>query len=167
MRKLLSYVVIAFAFSWAAQVNAAGLPAKVQANLILKILGFEKSTTASGAASIHVIDAPDVAAALESMVGRRAGKAKLTVVTQSSSVPSEKVSALYIGSESQLDEGLEYTHKNNVMSVTGNSALVDKGVTLGLGVEAGKPKFILNLSASKDEGLDWNPAILKIASAVN
>lgn len=167
MRKLLGYAVIALAFCCASQANAAGLPAKVQANLILKILSFEKATTASGSATIHVIDEPEVAAALEAMVGRSAGKAKLTVVTQSSGLPTDKVSALYIGSESQLASGLEYTHANKVMSITGNSALVDKGVTLGLGVEAGKPKFILNLSASKDEGLEWNPAILKIASAVN
>jgi len=44
--------------------------------------------------------------------------------------------------------------------------LTTLGISLGIGLEDGKPKILLNLSASKDEGIDWNPAILKIATTL-
>jgi hypothetical protein len=48
--------------------------------------------------------------------------------------------------------------------MTGIPDLVPKGISLGIGLSGGKPKILLNLSSSKDEGIDWNHAILKVST---
>jgi len=51
--------------------------------------------------------------------------------------------------------------------MTGKPDLVKEGVALGIGVGSdGKPKVILNLSATAEENLTWNPAILKMARII-
>jgi hypothetical protein len=150
----------------ASMVQASQLPASVQAALIIKLIGFEKKISAAGEVTIFVMGSPEVAAELEKKIGRKIGKSKLANVVAASGAPPDGAHAIYIAGQAQLQEGIGFARSKKILSITGDSSLIDQGVTLGLGVEGGKPKFILNLSASKDEGLEWRPAILKIASTI-
>ena len=74
----------------------------------------------------------------------------------------------YIGDETKLFSAIMFTRTQDVLSVTGLAQMAEKGVTLNVTTAAdGSPKILLDLTASKEEGLDWNPAILKIAKAVH
>ena len=53
-----------------------------------------------------------------------------------------------------------------MLSITGNPDLASKDVSLIVGISNGKPKILLNLSSSKGEGIEWNPAILKVAATI-
>ena len=98
--------------------------------------------------------------------GKAVGAATIGKVIEGTVVPTEKPSVIYIGSESVLSQLQTYTSTNKVLSITGNPEFVAKGVSMSVGISEGKPKIMLNLSASKDEGVDWNPAILKVAATI-
>ena len=72
-----------------------------------------------------------------------------------------------MGSASRIEEALEYTLSNKILSVTGDPNLMDRGITLGFGIgDDSKPKIVLNPQSAAQEGLEWNPAIFKIAKTV-
>ena len=142
-------------------------PAAVQAAIFLKLMAFDKTIISGGDITIYVVGSPDFAAEMKKAVGKPVGAATIAKVSEGTGAPSEKPSIIYIGSESSISDLLAYTKANKILSITGNPALISKDVSLTVGVSEGKPKIMLNLSASKDEGIDWNPAILKVAATIN
>ena len=139
-------------------------PAKLQAALLLKILAFY-TNLGDKPFTIHVVGAPDIAKELKALVGKTAGKATLNAVNEGSGAPGSPAEVVYVGSD---PAGITaYTQSNKVLSVTGIPSFVNDGVTLGIGIENKKPKIILNLSSSKAEEINWNPAILKVAATIN
>lgn len=141
-------------------------PSSLQAALFVKLLAFNKNISSNGSVTIYVVDAPDFAAEIKKAEGKPIGSAVLSKVTEGKAIPADKPSVIYIGSADQLSDVLAYTKKNKILSITGNPDLVSKDVTLSVGTSDGKPKIMLNLSSSKDEGIDWNPAILKVAATI-
>ena len=141
-------------------------PPKIQAGLFLKLLGFNKGIASGGDISIHVVASPEFAAAMKKAVGKAVGKGRLSSVTEGNSVPTEKPTVIYVGDSSKTHEVISYTRANKILSITGLPDQVNNGITLGVGVLGGKPKIMLNISSSKEEGVDWNPALLKIASVI-
>ncbi|MDY6989918.1 MAG: YfiR family protein [Thermodesulfobacteriota bacterium] len=139
-------------------------PPKLQAALFVKLLAFNKGLASGGDISIYVVGSQAFATAMKSGIGQRIGQGKISAVTTGDGLPTEKPEVIYVGNASMTDKVIEYTRANGIMSITGKPAQVKKGVALGVGVREGKPKILLNLSASKAEGIDWNPALLKIAT---
>jgi hypothetical protein len=140
------------------------VPPQIQAALFLKIFAFNNDINKGESVSIHVIDAPDFAEEMKKAVGRPIGKSQLTEVNESPDLPSHKPSVIYIGNAEKFDNVKKYSSENKVLSITGIPELVEKGVTLGIASFDGKPKILLNVSASESEGVNWNPAIMKIAT---
>jgi len=141
-------------------------PPKLQAGLFLKLLAFNKGLASGGDISIYVMGSPEFAAAMRTGIGKTVGKARIRSVTEGNSLPTDKPEVIYVGSASMTDTVIKYTRANHIISITGRPDQVEKGVTLGVGVLAGKPRILLNLWSSKEEGIDWNPAILKISTII-
>lgn len=142
-------------------------PPKVIAALLIKLIPFEKNISGSSQdITIFVLGAPAVANELQAGVGKSLGKAKLARIDQGDELPAEKPAVLYVGDPAKVSEATQYSRTNKILSITGIPELVNKGVSLGIGVEGGKPKILLNLSTSVSEGLDWNPAIMKVATTI-
>ncbi|MBN2010984.1 YfiR family protein [candidate division KSB1 bacterium] len=140
-------------------------PANIAAALVLKLASFDKGI--SGDFTIYVIDAPEVAKELEKGVGKTVQGATLSKVESGSTLPSAKPNLLYVGSDAKLQDALKYARENKVLTASAVADLTSKGVTLGIGVgDDGKPKIMLNLTASEEEGRDWNPAIMKVAKTI-
>jgi|TARA_B100000745_G_scaffold93046_1_gene58694 hypothetical protein len=144
--------------------NAEGLPSAVQAKLIGKLVNFEKGISDKGKASIFVVGDNELAEQLSRFAGKRLGRVELTSVDSASQPPSTAYDVIYIGNDADVTSAIQYAREHNALTLTGNTSWVDQGISVGLAVEAGKPKILLNLSAAKAEGVDWNPAVLKIAS---
>lgn len=142
-------------------------PVALQAALFLKLLPFDKNIISTGAVTIYVANAPEFAAEMKKAEGKLIGSAALSKVIDGKGVPAEKPSVIYIGSEAVLKELGSYTKENKILSITGKPELVSKDVSLIVGVSNEKPKILLNLSSSKEEGIEWNPAILKVAGTIN
>ena len=138
-------------------------PAKIQAALFMKLLAYY-TNLGSEPFIIHVVGAPDVAGELKAYVGKTAGKASLADVTEGSGPPSGKAHIIYVGKDPK--SLIDYSQSNKILSITGIPKFVNEGVTLGIGVEKGKPKILLNLSSTKAENINWNPQILKVASTI-
>ena len=148
---------------------AGDAPPNMAAGLIIQLAAFEKNTSAKdGDVSIHIIGSSNALAdEMKRAIGTPIAKRKLTTVTISKSLPESPVDILVISNEGMLEKGLEYCRTNKIMSTTDKPEFVEKGVTLGIGMnETGGQTITLNLSESSLEGLDWKPAILKIAKTI-
>jgi hypothetical protein len=141
------------------------VPAQIQAAIFLKLFAFNNDMNKGENISVHVIDAPDFAEEMKKAVGKPIGKSQLTEVNESPDLPSDhKPSVIYIGNPDKFDAVKKYSNENKVLSITGIPELVEKGVTLGLVSFEGKPKILLNIGASESEGVNWNPAMMKIST---
>jgi hypothetical protein len=159
---LLPAVVLLLTGQAKAQLKKA--PADVAAAMLIKVADFEKNISDGRSVGIYVMGAPEVAAELRKGVGKPIGKGTLGRVDAGNGLPSGRPDILFVGSASGVVSALEYTRKNRVLSATGSPDLVERGITLGFGIgEDDKPKILLNSKSSAAEGVDWNPAILKIA----
>ena len=165
--KLFSLILLTLISSTVIFAQATDAPANVAAAITAKLIAFEKNI--SGTAqdiSIYVMGDAAVAAEYKKAIGKNIGKATLKKVDSGDGVPTSKPNILFVGKSANVGKALEYSRANKILSITGIVDYVNKGVTLGVGVEGGKPKILLNLSSSSDEGLDWNPAIIKIAKTI-
>ena len=142
-------------------------PADISAAMLIKVADFEKKISDGRDVSIYVLGAPEVAAELRKGIGRSIGKSVLRSVEAGSDLPATTPSILYVDASARVSEVIGYTRRNKILSATGNPDLVGKGITLGFGVgKDGKMKILLNSTSSGEEGLEWNPAIFKIAKMV-
>lgn len=138
-------------------------PADIQAALTLKLLAFHEKLSSSSNITVYVVNGSEYAHILKKAIGKPIGSSTLSSVIEGDDVPGEKPSVIYLGNSSKLDDILSYSRSNDILSITGDPSLISKGVTLGFGVSQEKPKILLNLSSSKLEDINWNPAILKVA----
>jgi hypothetical protein len=162
MKKVfLVFWLLSMSLSLFAEVKEA--PPNVAAAMLVKVIGFEKVIAAKSDVSIYVLGSEEVANELKKGIGQ----ANIKNVEVGADLPASAPSVLFVADASKLEAAMAFTHQNKILSVTGLPDLVSKGITLGFGVgDDSKPKILLNLSASAEEGLDWNPAILKIAKTI-
>lgn len=139
------------------------VPVKIQAAFFLKILAFNNNINKGSDISIYVINSPGFAEEMKKSLGAKVGKSKITAVAQGSDLPTQKPSAIYVGDSANLGKIIKYARSNKILSMTGAPDLVAKGVTLGICAAGGKPKILMNVSAAKEEGVNWNPVMLKIS----
>jgi hypothetical protein len=143
-----------------AQVNAA--PAQISAILLVKVIGFEKNISKNDI-SIYVLGSPPIADALQKVVGQ----ANIKNVASGNDLPTSKPNILFVCSAANLGNAIKYSQENKVLTVTNYPSFVQSGVTLGFGVMDDKrAKILFNINSSAKEGLDWNPAIMKVAQII-
>lgn len=140
-------------------------PTSLAAALVMKLAGFNSKI--KGDVSIYVIGSNALADELKKGIGKNIGGGVLKEVKSGDDVPSSKPSIVFIANAGKAGAAVGYCKKNKVMSVTNIPTLASKGVSLSIGVgDDGKPKIILNVTASADEGADWNQAIMKVAETI-
>jgi hypothetical protein len=148
------------------QVQAA--PPNLAASLIVKLAAFEKGISGSPGVTIFVLADPKVAVELEKGIGTAIGQSRLSRVWSGTRLPAEKPSILFVGGGARPEEAVAYSRSQKVLSVTANPEWIARGVDLGVGVgNDGKPKVLLNLTATAEESCDWNPAIMKLAKTTH
>ncbi len=160
---ILTLEIAAVPRSMAMAETYAKVPEKLQAAILIKILAMSKEISNGEEISIHVIGAPEAAAELRKAVGRKIGRSTLAAVSVGPAPPSLHPSALYIGDRDNLTEWIRYCRENHVLSITGAPDLVERGVTLGVGMRGERPKILLNAAAANAEKITWNPTLLKIS----
>lgn len=137
---------------------------KVAVSLLVKVLSFEKRLSITDEISIFVLKNHELAEAFITARGEKIGHGTITEIISGTKLPRRKPSIICIGADVDVGEVTDYTRKNEVMSITVIPDMVEDGVSLGVGVgDDNKPKIVLNLAASKSEGLEWNTAIMKSA----
>jgi hypothetical protein len=132
------------------------VPANLQAALFKKIFSFNKTLTAKGNVEVAVIGAgsDEVVSAFKSVgVNAKAtdqiGGASVVYVMPGTPSPKAQTSS------------------KGVLSISGVTSFVEEGkVAIGLGVEGGKPKIIINMAQLKAEGQELSADLLKIAKVI-
>lgn len=82
----------------------------------------------------------------------------------------DKILFLYIAPlsrktvKSQLREILAVCRQAKVGTVTGETAYLELGVAVGLGLEDNAPHIFINLTAAREQGLDFSSRLLRITS---
>jgi hypothetical protein len=157
-----------FLFSHSPLLSQAGdAPANVAAALLVKAAAFERRTAGGGDVSVYVLGGRDVAAELKKGTGQALGASVLKTVQEGADLPSAQPTILFIGDKAKAADAIAYCRTRKVMSAAASPDLVKKGVSLGFGISGGgSPEIWVNLKASLEEGLDWNPALMKVAKTV-
>lgn len=132
-------------------------PANLRAAILVKVLAFEKNYKPNG--TIYVIGDNELASQLEA-------SGKFSKVDKGTGAPSGSYDVVYCDEAGAVGAVTAYTRSKKVPSLTGVLSLVEKGITVGIGIDGGKPKILMNLSSSQAEGLDWNPAIFNIVTKI-
>jgi hypothetical protein len=139
-------------------------PPAIAATLIVKLAAFEKGISSSPSVTVYVLADPKIAVEFEKGIGSPVGQSRLSRVYSGTRLPSEKPSILFVGAGANPEEAVAYSRSQKVLSATANPEWIARGVDLGVGVgNDGKPKVLLNLTATTEENCDWNPAIMKLA----
>ncbi|MCP4109349.1 MAG: YfiR family protein [Desulfobacteraceae bacterium] len=141
------------------------VPINVQVTLFTRLLYFHNGISNGGNITICVIGSSEFAREMKKKIGTKIGTSKLAEVRESNDIPTEKPSVIYLNDPGMLEKVIQYTRKNKVLSISGKERVLLGGITLGIVDNNRKPKIMLNLSSSVEEGVDWNHAILKVASS--
>ncbi|HEX6789923.1 MAG TPA: YfiR family protein [Candidatus Krumholzibacteria bacterium] len=166
--------------------DESGLSVAVQYPLILKILQFDRNLAARSGdeiviaavyqgryrASTRVRD--EVHRAAESSPGRVADLPVRVVdidIEQTSlrdAIKSLGVDVVYVAPLRAMDIAsiTAVTRELGVATVTGVEDYVHEGISVGLGVRQEKPCVLVNLDASKAEGVDFSSRLLSLAQLV-
>ncbi len=151
---------------------ADDVDADLASKIILKIMMLDQDLLkkTGGKIEIGVIGSPAALAAFTKLKGSTIDKDSAisvgNVVAYDSLPPGQKPTLVFVGEGADPAAVTKYTRGNHVLSVTNVSSFVDRGVTLGVGLENNKPKVLLNLTGSESEGMNWDPKILKISKTV-
>ena len=60
----------------------------------------------------------------------------------------------------------DWARKSRIVTLTGIPAFVDRGVSVGIDLQGGKPRILINLQAARAEGADFDSGLLKLARIV-
>lgn len=171
MRKKAVNLFAAFILGgWILSVQARPLneaPMNIQAALVIKLLAFNENVARGGDLVVYVVGAPKFAQTMKPALGRVIGKSKLSDVVVLDHIPQTPPpgpAVLYVGSLELLEDSLAYCRKHKILSITGVPALMDKKVTLRIGIEEKKPAVLLSKALSSKEAIRWNSKVWAIAS---
>lgn len=171
-----------FGVALAAEAHAEAVPADVQALLLFKTLSYDrnlatraeagltidvayqKGDAASEAAARAFAAAADALAAKVTVSGRPV-TSRLVAITDGGAPIDPTAAAVYLapGLDAELSAILTYTAAEDVLSVTGTSAMSAAGVSLAFEVQNAKPRLVINLPTSTEEGADLSSTLLALA----
>lgn len=138
-------------------------PAGMAAAIIIKILPFEKNTLNAKDIDFFVLGSSELTNELQKTVGKKLGKLNVTAVNSGDELPSTKPSIMIIEDPKFTVQGIEYARTNKVLTITRFTDIQEQGVSVLIELVAQKPKIQISVEGSTAEGLQWSPAIFKIA----
>lgn len=136
------------------------VPVNLQAALFKKIFTFDK-TLQSKSVEVAILSADGSATEVVNSFKEAGINVK---VVNGNSIP-EGATIIYVmpGIESPKQQSAQ----KKVLSISGVTSFVESGkVAVGLGVEGGKPKIIVNMAQLKAEGHELSADLLKIAKVI-
>lgn len=170
-------------FSSIAAAESPTAPASVQAQIITRILPFERSFAAKSGSSVVIViverskDADSASASIQlakalddiGSVGGRALRVQTVPYASATSLVAEskKRGALVVyvtpGLAGEVPAIASAFVESGVLTVAAVESYVSRGAVLGIEVADGKPRMSINLSQAKKQKLDFPSAVLKLA----
>ena len=159
------------------------VPVSVQWALMVKILSFDRNMK-PGKVDVgvlfqselrsSVVTKDELMATMESAaqsVGQRFHIAAIDIGRGHDLVKAldaESLDVLYITPMRAFDLAAitDWARKSRIVTLTGIPAFVDRGVSVGIDLQGGKPRILINLQAARAEGADFDSGLLKLARIV-
>ena len=127
--------------------------------------------------NVYVLGDKEVAKSFTKFLGQNVGNSQLMSVSNGDELPVEKPSVLIFTDASRTQEVVNYCRENNVLSISNNPELCEKGVTLGVGRivtpmfekkhSLASVQMYLNETASDAEGQVWDSSIHAVTKPVS
>lgn len=164
--------------------------AELQVKLLLKVLTYDRQLEVKAKAGsqlvVGVVSAPGSAASsrvsaeiyneLFKYMTKTVKQLKLQAFQHDYStadklaawVKAKNISVLYLspGNERNLPAILSFSEQGRITTMTGVPEYVEKGVAVGIGQRASRPEVLINLTATKREGSEFDASLLRIAKIV-
>ena len=141
------------------------VPANLQAAIFKKILGFDKTLQAKGRIEVAVVygDGGAKDAIIEAF--KDLGITAIPVKSEQASSGVGGATVVYVAPGAAAPKQL--CAKNRILSISGVSSLVESGqVSVGLSIEGGKPKILVNRGQLKSEGHELADEIMNMAKII-
>lgn len=137
----------------------------VAASLGLKILSLQKQFAGKPEGiTIFVLGDTNVAKAFLTYVDQSVGTMRVARVLSGDDLPAERPDVLFIGDKDKVQEAVKYTRGKGVLSMARTEKFIPQGVTLTVYLgHTGTPEISVNMSGALLEGVEVNPATLKVA----
>jgi hypothetical protein len=137
----------------------------VAASLGLKIVSLQKRFSGKPeGVTVFVLGDENVARSFLTYVNKNIGTMREARVESGDQLPAEKPDILFIGDKNKVQEAVRYTRANGVLSMARNEKFIPQGVTLTVYLgPSGTPSISVNMSGAVLEGVEVNPATLKVA----
>lgn len=167
--------------------DETGISIDMQFPLILKILQFDRNLASRAGSEIVIAAAyqgryrasvrarDEVRRVAEASVGERVADLPVRIVDidierveLKEALDSLDVDVLYLTPLRAMDIAAitQVTRELHVTSITGVEDYVHRGVAVGLGLWQEKPRVLVNLDASRAEGVDFSSRLLSLAQVV-
>lgn len=178
-------VALAFATSAAAQVTQ--VPPVHQSAILLKALVYDRNLEARASGAVDVMLIHDASSSKELLEKTRSAFSALATKQLkglairvhvheytspkklSAALAAKQIDTVYtcegLGGEA-VDAITDLTRGANIASMTGTRDHIRKGVALAVLLHKGKPRLVVNLKASKAEGLDLKSTLLRVAVVI-
>ncbi len=143
------------------------VPANQVSQVLITACVFEKTISGLDQITLYVMGNNQVAQALGMYINQNLGNTVLKQIDSGTELPATKPTILFIANGEYSDQAIIYCQKNRVLSITNIPGLVEKGISLGIGMDDhGKLVLLLNPRATAGEGKQWNPAVMKMAKII-
>ena len=84
------------------------------------------------------------------------------------SIAAQYISIIYVGAglENNLDEIIRMSRAQKILTATSGLQPVEKGISVGIYLEDSKPRMVINVHASKQEGSIFPSSLLRLSRVI-
>jgi len=188
-RLILGFLLFVALSGFVPSVEAGDLPPRNAALLILRALAYDRKLKARVGSEVRVLvvyqsgNQPSETTKSD-LVGALQDAARETTVSGlpvrvaslaysdagglEAALKSDHTAAVYVclGVTSHANNIAEVTRRRSALTFTGDEESVKSGLSVGLITRGTKPTVLVNLPASKAEGADLDPALLRVAEVI-
>lgn len=163
--------------------HAQGVPENLQAAIFYKVLAYDYNlqSKAGNQVTIAIVTDGKTAGRQQTMLegfnkikGQQLGGKTINIIVVKITNPASlgdatKGDILYLpegSDEKTVNAVLTFAEKDKHATLGGSETLASKGCAIGLAVEDGKPKIVINLPASQAQGMNLSSKVLRLAKVI-
>ncbi len=166
----------------------AQVPLDKQAVILTRALSYDKDLRTRAGSSLVVAvlykagsadengAAAEVVRAFKALEGVKVQDLPISVVKLAysskdalrSAITAQGIDALYCcpSLEAELGALREVSHQQHVLTLASKESFIQAGLSIGVFLSEGKPRIMINLAASRDEGATLSSELLRLATVV-
>jgi hypothetical protein len=181
-RLLIGAIACVVAATQTSLAEVVAVPVSVQADLMVKVAGYDRNLPTRASGRVHVglvvkpgnADSARVVTQMRSVLGEVRMIAGLPhdeaqiefadAASLANACRAQGIGVLYVGPGlgEQIEEIRRALETVNVLSVAAMAEDVPRGIVLGFGLNAGKPRLLINLPQAKKQRVAIRPEVVSL-----